>query len=275
VSEGQASRRPFAFDRANGAVFGELDVARCYAHRPPYAPALYERLLQVARGRDCALDLGCGPGKIALALAPHFREVIAADPSGPMLEAGRELTDRTNIVWRCARSEDLDLEAPVDVITIGAAIHWMDHGVAFPKMARWLGDKGTLAILDGGGGSGVAAARWGDSWIAFLTRWLARLGREYDPVAFVAAGQSYASWMDVIGRESFAFEFLQPVEDFVAAQHSTATFARAKMGEALAAEYDDDLRKVLAPFVENGILRFEVQSNLVWGRPRTNKKDEA
>jgi SAM-dependent methyltransferase len=269
----QSMTKPFTFNRANGAVFGELDVARCYAHRPPYAPALYDRLLQVVRGRERAVDLGCGPGKIALELAPHFREVIAVDPSGPMLEAGRELSDRSNIDWRETTTEALELDAPVDAITIGAAVHWMDHPVVFPKMARWLGDDGVLAILGGGGGSGVAVAPWGDSWLEFLKAWLARVGQEYNRASFVAAGEAYMSWMDIAGREDFAFTFEQPVEDFVAAQHSTATFARAKMGEALAAEFDADLLRVLEPAAETGILRFEVQSSLVWGRPRVTRKD--
>ncbi len=221
------------------------------------------------------MDLGCGPGKIALELASHFHEVIAVDPSGPMLEAGRELSQRANIAWREARTEALDLEPPIDLITIGAAIHWMDHEIVFPKMARWLGERGTLAVLSGGSGSGVAAAAWGDSWIGFLKAWLARLGRSYDPAGFAAAGQSYMSWMDVSGSEDFAFEFEQAVEDFISAQHSTATFARAKMGEAQSAAYDAELQAVLEPFADNGVLRFEVQSNLVWGRPRTTRKDEA
>jgi SAM-dependent methyltransferase len=273
VSDGRASRRPFAFDRANGAVFGELDVARCYAHRSPYAPALYERLLQIVANRERALDLGCGPGKIALALAPHFREVIAVDPSGPMLEAGCELSDRSNIVWRKTTAEALEFDTSVNVITIGAAVHWMNHPVVFPKMAGWLDDEGLIAILSGGGGSGVAAAPWGDSWLTFLKTWLVRLGQEYNRAEFVAAGEAYLNWMDVEGSETFAFVFSQSVNDFISAQHSTATFARAKMGNDLAAEFDDDLRRVLAPVAQDGTLCFEVQSSLVWGKPRTSRRD--
>jgi len=49
---GASSRRPFAFDPANGVVFGVLDVARCYRHRVPYSPALYERLLTLVPRRE-------------------------------------------------------------------------------------------------------------------------------------------------------------------------------------------------------------------------------
>lgn len=86
---GAVERRPFTLDPANGVVFGELDVARCYAYRVPYAAQLYQRLLELVPGRERLLDLGCGPGKLARELAPHFREVVAVDPSAAM-SRGRE-----------------------------------------------------------------------------------------------------------------------------------------------------------------------------------------
>lgn len=37
---------------------------------------------------DRVMDLGCGPGLLALAFAPFAKEVIALDPSVDMLAAG-------------------------------------------------------------------------------------------------------------------------------------------------------------------------------------------
>jgi protein-L-isoaspartate O-methyltransferase len=46
--------------------------------RPAYAPALIRRLVQVcALDRNCrVMDLGCGPGQLAHALAPFVGEVV-------------------------------------------------------------------------------------------------------------------------------------------------------------------------------------------------------
>ena len=84
-----------------GAIFAEADVARCYHARPPYAPALCHRLLELVPGRHRALDLGCGPGKVAVVLAEHFDEVVALDPSEPMLAAGQAADEgrHPNIAW--------------------------------------------------------------------------------------------------------------------------------------------------------------------------------
>ena len=65
--------------------------------RPAYAPGLIDRLVQLTglgstgsapRGR--VLDLGCGPGQLALALAPHAGEVVAVDPEPEMLRIAAE-----------------------------------------------------------------------------------------------------------------------------------------------------------------------------------------
>src|SRR4051794_27847859 len=122
---------------ATAAAFEDADVARCYACRPPYAPALYARLLALSPRRSRALDLGCGPGKIAAELAPHFAEVVALDASAAMIAAGRAAHPAANIVWETCPAEAYDTDGGFDLVTAGTAIHWPDHGVLFPKLARW------------------------------------------------------------------------------------------------------------------------------------------
>src|SRR5271169_2758387 len=119
-----------------GAIFAEADVARCYHARPPYAPALYERLLTLVTGRRRALDLGCGPGTVAVVLADHFGEVVALDPSEPMLTAGRaaDAGRHPNIAWRLDKGETYEDDDGFDLVTAGTSIHWPDHTVLFPKL---------------------------------------------------------------------------------------------------------------------------------------------
>src|SRR5437868_15106481 len=98
-------------DRSLAAEFEDEDVVASYVHRPPYPEALIVRLLALMPQRGRVLDLGCGPGKLARALAPHVAGVVAVDPSAAMLrlaqaeDAGRS----RNIAWTHARAEDLDL----------------------------------------------------------------------------------------------------------------------------------------------------------------------
>ncbi|HXC57331.1 MAG TPA: class I SAM-dependent methyltransferase [Rhizomicrobium sp.] len=245
-----------------GNAFDDPDVARCYAHRPPYAPALFDFLLALVPQRRVLADLGCGPGKIAAALAERFAHVIAVDPSGPMIETARGLVGHPNIVWRHARAEDADLGAHIDLVTIGSAVHWMAHDVLFPRLA----DRASLIAIIGG--DGADAPPWQDGWRDAMTRWLARIGLTYDEKAFTADGRRYEAWLDIAGRRSFTHTVRQRAADFIAAQHARATWTRARMGDALARDFDRDLETLLRPWSEDGMLTYDVTSELTWGAPR-------
>lgn len=65
-----------------------LGSAPFYARgRLPYAPALAERLADALTldGTGRLIDVGCGPGILALLLAHLFDEVIGVDPDPGML----------------------------------------------------------------------------------------------------------------------------------------------------------------------------------------------
>jgi SAM-dependent methyltransferase len=260
---------------AAGATFAEADVVACYARRPPYAPALCDFLLGRVAGRGRLLDLGCGPGKIAIALASHFDEVVALDPSARMIAAGRAADGgrHPNITWVQAAAEDYESEAGFDLVTAGTSIHWPDHARLFPKLARW---TRTLAVIVGD--APVRAPCGEAAWLDFHKRWLAIMAertpevrRAHDPAAFAAEGGRHEAWMDITGRERFAFTFAQSVEDFVASQHSRATWGRQAMGQALAAKFDAELDALMRPFAIDGVLTLELESELTWGAPRASR----
>ena len=257
-------------DRASAAaIFGDADVARCYAHRAPYAPALFDFLLKKTPGRARALDLGCGPGKIAIVLADHFAEVTALDPAAAMIDAGREADagQHGNIVWTIQRAEDLETGQTFDLVTAGTAIHWMQHDILFPKLAAL---TPIVAIISGDGPAHPPCGH--EAWVAFNSRWVARLGGVYSPAAFGAEAARHEPWLDIAGRERFAFTFRQRLEDFITGEHSRATWARAAMGEDLAAEFDRDLEALLGPHERDGMLAIDLVSELTWGAPRTTPR---
>lgn len=249
-----------------GAEFADPDVVRAYARRTDYPAALHARLLELTAGRERLLDLGCGPGKLARALAGRFGQVLAVDPSPAMLRLGQELDGgaHRNIAWIEATAEAVRLEAPLDLVVAGASIHWMSPAQVFPKLAAALPEPGLLAIIDG---DGPAQAPWIEAWRAVIVDWVERLGGVWNGPAHRALTSAYEPWFDRHGAETFTASVEQPIEDLIEAEHSRATWARAKMGE-LAGAFDADLRAVLARHARDGAVRFEVESRLAWGRPR-------
>ncbi len=101
--------------------------------RRPYARAYPAALAAALRldGRGRLLDVGCGPGVVALELAPYFAEVVGVDPDGGMLaeaeRRGIELGVR-NARWVRARGEDLPAGLGVfRVATFARSFHWMER----------------------------------------------------------------------------------------------------------------------------------------------------
>ena len=102
--------------------------------RLPYAPGLVDALAEALTldGRGRLIDVGCGPGTLALSLAHLFREAVGVDPDRGMLaEAERQaaatgLAGRTR--WLRARAEELPADlGSFTVATFGNSFHWMDR----------------------------------------------------------------------------------------------------------------------------------------------------
>ena len=83
--------------------------------RPPYPPDFFEdlrRRLPVS-GSGRLLDLACGTGQIAFALAANFDEIVAVDQEVESLAVGSEkarMSGIGNISWLAGSAESVALD---------------------------------------------------------------------------------------------------------------------------------------------------------------------
>ncbi len=118
--------------------------------RPPYAPALIRRVAQICglHAAHRVLDLGCGPGQLALAFAALAGRVVAVDPEPAMLEIARREAARAglSIDFREGSSGDLgpDLGA-FRLVVIGRAFHWMEREETLRRLDGIIESGGSLA----------------------------------------------------------------------------------------------------------------------------------
>ncbi|MGO4759111.1 class I SAM-dependent methyltransferase, partial [Streptomyces sp. 2MCAF27] len=122
--------------------------------RLPYAPGLADALADSLQldGRGRLIDVGCGPGIVALSLAHLFREVVGVDPdSGMITEAGREaalagVADKTR--WVRARAEELPAGlGTFTVATFAQSFHWMDRELVAAIIKDMLRPGGALVHI--------------------------------------------------------------------------------------------------------------------------------
>lgn len=101
--------------------------------RLPYPASLRERFAGATelRGAPRLIDVGCGPGIVAVALAPLFTEVVGVDPDPDMLgEAARLAAESgvTNARWVRLQAEDLPAGLGLfRYATFAQSFHWMDR----------------------------------------------------------------------------------------------------------------------------------------------------
>ncbi|HTE54171.1 MAG TPA: class I SAM-dependent methyltransferase [Kofleriaceae bacterium] len=132
-----------------------LGSAAHYRHgRPAYSPELEAVLTQEMGldGNGQLLDVGCGPGVLAVRLAHLFEQVVGLDPDADMLAEGcraAEAETVMNIRWVQGLAEDLPAVAPgpYRLVTFGQSFHWTDERPVAETVYDMLEPGGALALI--------------------------------------------------------------------------------------------------------------------------------
>ncbi|MBB5835712.1 methyltransferase domain-containing protein [Kribbella italica] len=121
-------------------------------------PAALAATLRSALGLDGSgrlLDVGCGPGTVALRVAQLFADVVGLDPDpGMVAEASRLARDRgvANVRFVQARAEELPAElGRFTVATFAQSFHWMDRVRVAEVVGSMLLPGGALVHVDTAG----------------------------------------------------------------------------------------------------------------------------
>jgi len=97
---------------------------RQYLRYRPSHPCAFLDQIAALRPAGTVLDLGCGPGSVALALAERGRDVIGVDANPAMVDAAREAAAqhmmRGKVQWRPG---DALLDATLDEDPQGSSRH--------------------------------------------------------------------------------------------------------------------------------------------------------
>src|SRR5437879_2942392 len=119
--------------------------------RPAYPPAFFREVAQrlSLTKQHALIDLGTGPGLLALGFADYVGRVVAVDPEPGMLAAARQAAAgagrEVELVEK--RAEDLpDNIGRFDLVTIGRALHWLDEAALGPLFERLVAPRGVLAV---------------------------------------------------------------------------------------------------------------------------------
>ena len=102
---------------------------------------------------DAVLDVACGPGIVACALAPHARHVTGVDLTPRMIEEARETATRlavSNVTWMVGTATPLPFpEASFSVVLTRYSFHhFADPATALSEMFRVCRPGGRVVVAD-------------------------------------------------------------------------------------------------------------------------------
>jgi len=237
--------------------------------RPPYPPALLDdlRARVPLDGAVRLLDLACGTGQIAFALAADTAEVWAVDQEAEFIRFGEKKARADgvgNIRWIAAAAEDVPLEGRFDLVAIANAFHRLDREAVAKRVVPHLAERGCVALLWGG-------SPWRDDvpWQRVLDetleRWMDAVGArdrvpegweqamDRDPHEQVLrrAGLAYE------GRFEFSVVQRWSVESLIGFVYSTSFLNRSVVGDRAEA-FERDLRSQLIGACPDGVFEQDV-----------------
>jgi SAM-dependent methyltransferase len=126
-------------------------TAALYEHlRPPY-PSEFFRSVAEKLGlstQSSLIDLGTGPGLLALGFAPYVGRIVGVDPEPAMLDAARRTAASAGHALTLieGKVETLSPDISFDVVTIGRALHWMDREPTLARLDRLVARGGAILI---------------------------------------------------------------------------------------------------------------------------------
>lgn len=237
-------------------------VAYYERFRQPY-PAEFFR--QVAAGLDFTprkklIDLGTGPGLIALGFAPFVGKVTAVDPEPAMLAlarqavagAGRPVT----LIEGTAETLPADI-GPFDIVTIGRALHWMDPAPTRKVLDR-LAAPGGCILICASSTAKDGENPWAETYDALRRHWAGdgRTDRGHVDLPAFFAGTRF-----VVGRRIAVRTRHRPsVEDLVQRILSFSSSSSAVLGDRAEAALSE-IRAALMPYSDNGIIEETIETS--------------
>jgi ubiquinone/menaquinone biosynthesis C-methylase UbiE len=234
-------------------------VAAFYHHRLFYPERLIRRVIALAglRPGDAVLDLGTGPGPLAVSFAEAGMAVTAADPEPLMLEAAAAAARTAGVtlsLWRGGSYELTPEMGPYRLVAIGRAFHWMDRAATLKMLDRIIAPGGAVVLFHDAHPD-VPENRWFKTAREISDRYskdaAARTAgrkagghRRYEPYLFESAF-TLLDGLSVTSRTEIA------LDEIVGRAYSMSSCTPARLGDRQA-DFEKDLRAALAPLAQDG-----------------------
>ena len=231
----------------------ETTVPYYARYRLGYPTRLIERVISLvgARPGEAVLDLGTGPGLLAIPFAAAGFRVTAADPEPAMLAAAGEAASAAGVpleLWPGGSHELHPGMGPYRLVTMGRSFHFMDRAATLVMLDQLVSPGGAVVLFHDEAPKtaenvwhdvfGEVANRYGHSAESHVAERLASDYRTH-PSYLLDSAFCVLDGVSVVIRHSIG------IDDIVGRAFSLSTCSRGRLGERAAA-FEAELRAALA-----------------------------
>jgi SAM-dependent methyltransferase len=240
---------------------GRFDsTAPYYArYREPYPAGFFKEMArrEALQGTERLIDIGCGPGSLAIGFAPYVRSCVGVDVETEMLAAARVEAARSGVHVELmqARIEELpeDIGA-FQAVTVGRALHWFDRDEALGALDRIVAENGWIAIC-GTKTFGAATQGWDGKFHDIRRAWSSNPDESCYHIDFEEwfRGSRFRKVEDVEVSENHQVT----IDDLIGRALSMSTTSPDALGERRTA-FEAAMREALDPLSTGGIFEEKI-----------------
>jgi SAM-dependent methyltransferase len=206
---------------------------------------------------DPVLDLGCGPGLLALPFARAGFDVTAIDPEPAMLDELKTAAVQAGLAISVKLGSSFDMPAgigPFKLVTLGRSFHWMDGAATLAMLDGMVGGQGALAFFDDDHPHTVENA-----WRRVLRDVGNKYGRNLLPHLVAARQKDFRTHHSLLLDSKFCrLEGVSEVvrrrlstDDIVGLAFSLSSTSKERLGDSVG-DFERELRVVLAELSADG-----------------------
>jgi SAM-dependent methyltransferase len=240
--------------------------------RSRYPAALLKRLAERCRldGRGRLLDLGCGPGFIAIAMAPHFAEVVGMDPEPEMIEMAAHEAAAADVRLTLVHGGSDDLGRHLGnfrMVTMGRSFHWMDRDGTLAALDALIESGGCVVILTEHH-TDAPENRFKAQWDRVINRWAGEAGRarahRHGPDWMRNESVLRLSSFNRVERLTVTYSRQTGIDGLIGRSYSMSVSSLAILGENRDA-FEQELRTELLRFAPAGVFTEVVEAEALIG----------
>jgi SAM-dependent methyltransferase len=222
------------------------------------------------------LDLGCGPGFLAIGFAPLAGEVLGIDPEPLMLEAARALALAAGACVSFIEGSSETLGPALGrfrLVAMGRSFHWMDRPRTLESLDVLIEPEGAIALFHDQRPEAPENA-WVEAWERVRDAWSDKAGSRHR----WRSGGDKADHETVLRRSAFShvrrltrrWARRTSLDEMIGRTLSMSGTSPERVG-LRRPKLEAELRRTLGPFTANGVLTELIEAEaLLATRPRPN-----